>query len=219
MRTLIHTMATKKQSSTKVPPKPKTGTCKDGNCELIDSTRVRVICKGDMGKLHNPAFLFSEIMDREFLNHHLVSVIIFLKNHDTNMEKNLKKILSTETKFQTEGHMLCCGRCGCPLTCRIAVVREHCYSSCHLIESKKKAYVCRTHGTVSIFLIKEICKCENNVVCQILRLFPLFTGLRRGIKKSSSPLAQHPSNHVTQSSSFKPFPFIDHINILYKLKF
>ena len=47
--------------------------CKQEQCELIDSRRVRIICKGEVGKPHRPAFLFSEQLDREFLNHHLVS--------------------------------------------------------------------------------------------------------------------------------------------------
>ena len=49
--------------------------CKMVNCELIESARVRIVCKGEATDMHKPAFLFSEITDREFISYHLVSLL------------------------------------------------------------------------------------------------------------------------------------------------
>ena len=54
--------------------------CKDENCELIDTDRISLMCRGGVDKknwtavFHKPVFLFHNLDNKELIEYHVVRI-------------------------------------------------------------------------------------------------------------------------------------------------
>lgn len=147
-------------SSSKQSDKPKlpdlSPECREAECELIEIRRVRVVCWGPMETPHKPAFLFSELHDREFINHHLVSgfsqFLSFLCAQFLISYFSIGAIFFSFFQPYAD-HLIACIYCGVAMPNDIKFIEAHILRKCgaKVLDVPNK-WVCRTHGTVSCFL-------------------------------------------------------------------